>query len=326
MNEVMITNKWVHEDDQQAKADAGKPRPTLVPVSLIEAVTAIREYEEKEGRMLPRLLRKAETKGKGVFECQYCGREFEAWTSNVMQGRQHSCGCMKGRFQVESKGTHGATKTRLYTIWRHIQERCYDQGCKEYKWYGARGITCEFKSFEQFRDYALEHGYNDDLTCERNDVNGNYAPGNISFIPLTLQARNTRSNVRIEYKGINLCAAEWAEMLGIKADTITARKRRGWSDEKTLETPVKGNNMPDISLVPMGIVNAVRQVRLFGMSKYNDPENWRQVEPQRYKDALYRHWLSYLKGEQCDPESGLPHLWHLACNAAFLIEMEEKHK
>ena len=44
MNEVMITNKWVHEDDQQAKADAGKPRPTLVPVSLIEAVTAVRMY------------------------------------------------------------------------------------------------------------------------------------------------------------------------------------------------------------------------------------------------------------------------------------------
>ncbi|OLR66879.1 hypothetical protein BIV19_04335 [Intestinimonas butyriciproducens] len=48
----------------------------------------------------------------------------------------------------------------------------------------------------------------------------------------------------------------------------------------------------------------------------------RQVEPQRYRDALYRHWLYYLKGERYDQESGLPHLWHLACNAAFLIEME----
>ena len=48
----------------------------------------------------------------------------------------------------------------------------------------------------------------------------------------------------------------------------------------------------------------------------------RVVKPQRYRDALYRHWLAYLKGEQCDQESGLPHLWHLACNAAFLIEME----
>ena len=63
---------------------------------------------------------------------------------------------------------------------------------------------------------------------------------------------------------------------------------------------------------------------MYGNEKYHDPENWRQVEPQRYQDALYRHWLAYLKGEKCDLESGLPHLWHLACNAAFLIEMEGK--
>lgn len=45
---------------------------------------------------------------------------------------------------------------------------------------------------------------------------------------------------------------------------------------------------------------------------------------QRYRDAMYRHWLAYLGGERLDPESGLPHIWHCACNLAFLIEMEEK--
>lgn len=79
---------------------------------------------------------------------------------------------------------------------------------------------------------------------------------------------------------------------------------------------------PRPTLVPVSLIEAVTAVRMYGNEKYHDPENWRQVEPQRYQDALYRHWLSYLKGEQCDPESGLPHLWHLACNAAFLIEME----
>lgn len=57
--------------------------------------------------------------------------------------------------------------------------------------------------------------------------------------------------------------------------------------------------------------------------KYHDPENWRSVEPQRYRDALYRHWLAYLEDPGgVDEESGLPHLWHLACNAAFLIEQD----
>ena len=79
---------------------------------------------------------------------------------------------------------------------------------------------------------------------------------------------------------------------------------------------------PRPTLVPTSLITAVTAVREFGCQKYHDPENWRKVEAQRYKDALYRHWLSYLSGEEQDPESGLPHLWHLACNAAFLIEME----
>lgn len=76
------------------------------------------------------------------------------------------------------------------------------------------------------------------------------------------------------------------------------------------------------TLVPASLIRAVAEVRQYGTEKYGDPENWRQVEPERYRDALYRHWLAYLSGEEVDKESGLPHLWHLACNAAFLIEME----
>lgn len=77
------------------------------------------------------------------------------------------------------------------------------------------------------------------------------------------------------------------------------------------------------TLVPPALIEAVAAVREYGCNKYHAPDNWRRVEPQRYRDALYRHWLAYLKNpEACDPESGLPHLWHLACNAAFLIEME----
>lgn len=76
------------------------------------------------------------------------------------------------------------------------------------------------------------------------------------------------------------------------------------------------------TLVPVSLIEAVTAIREYGCAKYHDPENWRKVEPQRYRDALYRHWMAYLKGEERDKESGLPHLWHLACNVAFLIEME----
>lgn len=80
------------------------------------------------------------------------------------------------------------------------------------------------------------------------------------------------------------------------------------------------------TLVPPSMVMAVATVREYGCQKYHDPENWRKVEPQRYKDALYRHWISYLNGEERDQESGLPHLWHIACNAAFLIELEQEEE
>lgn len=76
-------------------------------------------------------------------------------------------------------------------------------------------------------------------------------------------------------------------------------------------------------MCPVSLIFAVTAIREYGTSKYYDPENWKRVEPQRYRDAAYRHWLAYLDGEKCDPESGLPHLWHLACNIAFLIEMEK---
>lgn len=76
------------------------------------------------------------------------------------------------------------------------------------------------------------------------------------------------------------------------------------------------------TLVPTGIIRAIAAIREYGCQKYRDPDNWKKVEAQRYRDAAYRHWLAYLEGEKLDGESGLPHLHHLACNIAFLIELE----
>ena len=77
-----------------------------------------------------------------------------------------------------------------------------------------------------------------------------------------------------------------------------------------------------LSLVPFQIVYDIAHVRSFGVSKYKDPDNWKKVEPQRYVDALLRHILAFAEDNQSiDTESGLPHLWHAACNLAFLCEM-----
>jgi len=78
-----------------------------------------------------------------------------------------------------------------------------------------------------------------------------------------------------------------------------------------------------LSLVPTDLIRAVAVIREYGTAKYGDPENWRRVELERYVDAAYRHFLAYIDDHSSiDKESGLPHLWHLACNIAFLVELE----
>ena len=79
-----------------------------------------------------------------------------------------------------------------------------------------------------------------------------------------------------------------------------------------------------ITLVPTQIVRDIAEVRMYGNHKYHDPNNWKQVEVERYRDALCRHLLAYLDDpKSVDEESGIPHYKHMACNMAFLCEMEK---
>lgn len=82
-----------------------------------------------------------------------------------------------------------------------------------------------------------------------------------------------------------------------------------------------------ITLVPRQIIWDIAAVRMYGNKKYPEggPENWRQVEVERYKDALLRHLLAYLDDPlSVDEESGLPHRWHMECNMAFIAELEKE--
>lgn len=79
---------------------------------------------------------------------------------------------------------------------------------------------------------------------------------------------------------------------------------------------------PKLSLVPWQIVYDIARVREYGNQKYGDSESWREVEPERYIDALLRHTLAFASDPfGRDGESGLPHLWHVATNVAFLCAM-----
>lgn len=79
------------------------------------------------------------------------------------------------------------------------------------------------------------------------------------------------------------------------------------------------------TLVPTQLIRDVAEVREYGNKKYKDPDNWKQVEVQRYRDALCRHLLAYIDDpKSVDEESGIPHYKHMATNMAFICALEAK--
>lgn len=93
-----------------------------------------------------------------------------------------------------------------------------------------------------------------------------------------------------------------------------------------LDQEIKADNgKPQCRLVPSEVVRDIAKVREYGLKKYGSAESWQKVEIERYQDAMYRHLLAYIeKPTGKDEESGLPHLWHIACNVAFLCELQKE--
>ena len=86
---------------------------------------------------------------------------------------------------------------------------------------------------------------------------------------------------------------------------------------------------PDLTLVPRQIIWDIAEVRGYGVQKYPNggPENWRQVEIQRYRAALLRHLLKYLDDpDGVDEESGIEHWKHAACNMSFICALEHERQ
>lgn len=82
-----------------------------------------------------------------------------------------------------------------------------------------------------------------------------------------------------------------------------------------------------LSLVPTQIIRDIAEVRMYGNKKYGDPNNWKNVEMERYIDALYRHFLAFVDDpNSVDEESGISHYKHMACNIAFICHMMKDHK
>lgn len=162
-----------------------------------------------------------------------CGNEAYITTSNLLNGHNKSCGCLHGRNMIR-------TKERLYSIYKCMKTRCFYNSHKSYSNYGGRGITiCKewLDDFMNFYNWAIDNGYDDNLTIDRIDTNGNYEPSNCRWVTMKEQERNRRNTIWIYYNGQTKPLAQWAEDYNIKYATLKQRIfRNKWSIEKALLT------------------------------------------------------------------------------------------
>ena len=186
--------------------------------------------------------------GKSVryWKCRCdCGNLVSVSTKNLRQQNTKSCGCLKTDYISEINYKHGKSKTRLYSIWKTMKKRCYYKKHSNYKNYGERGIiVCDEwlneRGFENFASWSLANGYSEELTLDRIDTDGNYCPENCRWATWQEQQINRRNNRRFYYKGKNLLAKEWSNLMGIDLRILLNRLyTQNWSIERALTEPVK---------------------------------------------------------------------------------------
>lgn len=136
---------------------------------------------------------------------------------------------------------HGGTNTRLYKIWGSMKERCYRKKHSHYKNYGGRGIKIceEWKDFSAFQNWAYQYGYDDTLTIDRIDVDGNYEPSNCRWVTMKEQENNRRNNRVLVYKGVKYTASQLANLVGLNVSTIFYRLYKGWDIEDVVNRPLR---------------------------------------------------------------------------------------
>lgn len=104
--------------------------------------------------------------------------------------------------------THGETKTRLYSIWCNMKNRCNAPNFPKFKDYGGRGIgVCSewSSSFVAFRNWSLSNGYADHLEIDRRDNDNGYSPQNCRWVSRSVQTHNTRKRrgTSSQFRGVS---------------------------------------------------------------------------------------------------------------------------
>lgn len=169
-----------------------------------------------------------------ICKCE-CGN-IVSISSHALRGKspQKSCGCLPAKMHT----THGYSDTRLYAIWICMKQRCRNPNNRNYRQYGARGISVceEWKDFETFRSWALSNGYDETAkrgicTIDRINNDGNYGPDNCRFVSQKIQSNNRRNTVKVLFKGEQRTLSEISQLTGVCYGTLHWHKTIGDLDK-----------------------------------------------------------------------------------------------
>lgn len=198
---------------------------------------AARKYEPGQYLNGILFLREAEkTHGnphrKGVFQCPFCTNTFTIWLNNVLCGNTASCGCQQYVEPAFLKHGHNriGKRTRTYTSWARMINRCTNPNYDSYGNYGGRGIkVCDrWLKFENFLEDMGERPLNTSLD-RYPDWNGNYEKSNCRWGTTAQQGRNTRSVKRVVYKGELVPLKDLSEKFKLNHDWPLQQHRSGAS-------------------------------------------------------------------------------------------------
>lgn len=130
-----------------------------------------------------------------LWECVCnCGNQVFVTSRSLVSGHTKSCGCLFSDQLSARKIKHGGTGSRIYSIWKSMNYRCKSPKSRNYMYYGGRGIkVCDkWLSFPAFYEWAMKNGYQENLSIDRIDVNGDYCPDNCRWATMKEQRANQR--------------------------------------------------------------------------------------------------------------------------------------
>jgi hypothetical protein len=170
-----------------------------------------------------------------------CGTEIEVNGHYLRRGKTKACGKNGHHFKPENRTNYIAEYPSEYQSWLSMRGRCYDAKHKNYTNYGGRGITVCERWVSDFKAFLMDMGRKPDpkFTIERDDVNGNYQPGNCRWIARKDQGRNKRNSVFVTYGGKKMLLIDLVEELGLSRNVVHCRLNAGWTLAQAIALPVK---------------------------------------------------------------------------------------